>query len=776
VPYVIDNTSGDTTFYVQDGTVDRNSAVALVGRNTPDYGEVMNENFVSLLENHANTLPPNVTEYLNGQLWFDTSQDNDLLKVWSKAGNWTPVTRLKISQTQPSPLESTDGNLFYDSTIQKSQIKISGDWVNADYAGYIKQQYGTRLRSLILADSAGIDRAVLAVTYVNDTATHGNPSTNEGTTTSYYGKETLLLIISEHDEFTVANMSSDSHGESINWYPELSSVGGIGTIIRKGTNVRCDSTTSPVPGYVSRSQRAQKAFTLNTGTYDTHNCLAIDSTDSINIDAANVAHNLADFIPQVNSNISLGNVSNQFKDVYTGNLYFNGNITALDNTTNIGTISVPVLNAFFTEIGVNGNINILDSNVDIGSLSLPAKNIYSTELFASTSLTIGDALNGGPTYKFPSTYDVNSFMVTDIAGDLTWYNLKDVVSDITAINGIKVESVTAGGIPGPGDLSTTSFSVGVSIEPGQGLRFINGNLAINAADLTTDLISEGSQNKYFTSARARAAISSAAPLKYNSTNGIMGVIGDTLVGSVKENTLGAIEVIQSTDSNNITQAVLSVRAGKGLYVEDVTGTLRVGTDLFSGSSPVIRGAENEYGIIGIQKANAGRPAYPYGSIFLQQVKNSDKLGNQDPTYYLNTSSAAQTKSGSLTIAGITHDFNGFKSINTITVISPETKIQGKLTATGDICSVSDINTKSNINDIPDCLNKVMRMRPVSYEQYDQDKIGFIAQQMKHVVPEVVSEDNDGLMAIAYPNLVAVMAGAIQELQTQIQDLKKQLGN
>jgi hypothetical protein len=256
----------------------------------------------------------------------------------------------------------------------------------------------------------------------------------------------------------------------------------------------------------------------------------------------------------------------------------------------------------------------------------------------------------------------------------------------------------------------------------------------------------------------------------------MGVIGDTLVGSVKENTLGAIEVIQSTDSNNITQAVLSVRAGKGLYVEDVTGTLRVGTDLFSGSSPVIRGAENEYGIIGIQKANAGRPAYPYGSIFLQQVKNSDKLGNQDPTYYLNTSSAAQTKSGSLTIAGITHDFNGFKSINTITVISPETKIQGKLTATGDICSVSDINTKSNINDIPDCLNKVMRMRPVSYEQYDQDKIGFIAQQMKHVVPEVVSEDNDGLMAIAYPNLVAVMAGAIQELQTQIQDLKKQLGN
>lgn len=776
MPYVIDNTSGDTTFYVQDGTVDRNSAIALVGRNTPDYGEVMNENFIALLENHANTLPPNVTEYLNGQLWFDTSQDNDLLKVWSGSGNWSPVTRLKISQTQPSALESTDGNLFYDSTLQKSQIKISGDWVNADYAGYIKQEYGTRLRSLVLQDTDGVDRAVMATTYVNNTDTQGNPSANEGTTTSYYGKETLLLIISEHDEFTVANTSSDSHGESINWYSELSSAGSIGTIIRKGTNVRCDSTSAPVPGYVSRSQRAEKAFVLNTGTYDAQGCLAIDSIDSINIDAANVAHNLADFIPQVNNAISLGNVTNQFKDMYTGNVYFNGNITALDGNTAIGTPDVPILNSFFTEVGVDGNINILDSGVDIGSLSQPAKNIYSDELFAKTGLTIGDAFNGHPTYKFPNTYDLNSFLVADAFGDLTWYNLTGVVSDISAIDGIKVQSVTAGSLSGPGDLKTTKFSIGVSIEPGQGLRFINGNLAVNPADLTTDLISEGSQNKYFTSARARAAISAAAPLKYNATNGIMAVIGDTFVGSVKEDTkIGGIDVRSGIDSNNITHARLSVRTGQGLYVDD-TRSLRIGTDLFSGNDPIIRGADSAYGIISIQQAGIGRPAYPWGSIFLQQVKNSDKLGNQQPSYYLDTSSNAQQKTGSLTIAGIKYDNTGITSSDAISVIATETKIQGKLTATGDICSVSDINTKSNIKDIPDCLNKVMCMRPVSYEQYDQDKIGFIAQQMEHVVPEVVSEDNDGLMAIAYPNLVAVMAGAIQDLQKQIQDLKKQLGN
>lgn len=91
---------------------------------------------------------------------------------------------------------------------------------------------------------------------------------------------------------------------------------------------------------------------------------------------------------------------------------------------------------------------------------------------------------------------------------------------------------------------------------------------------------------------------------------------------------------------------------------------------------------------------------------------------------------------------------------------------------------SDVRFKTNINTLRYGLKEVMLMRPVSYdwiEQPQQHKIGLIAQEVKKLVPEVVSGDESKeQLGMNYAELVPVLINAIQELKAQVDDLKKQL--
>jgi len=93
-------------------------------------------------------------------------------------------------------------------------------------------------------------------------------------------------------------------------------------------------------------------------------------------------------------------------------------------------------------------------------------------------------------------------------------------------------------------------------------------------------------------------------------------------------------------------------------------------------------------------------------------------------------------------------------------------------------SSSDRTLKTNIKPIDDNLKKVMRLAPISFNWIDSDKkgsqteIGLIAQEVQMVVPEVVGKNFDGTLSLDYPKLVAVLIGAIQEQQVQIDNLKK----
>jgi hypothetical protein len=101
---------------------------------------------------------------------------------------------------------------------------------------------------------------------------------------------------------------------------------------------------------------------------------------------------------------------------------------------------------------------------------------------------------------------------------------------------------------------------------------------------------------------------------------------------------------------------------------------------------------------------------------------------------------------------------------------------GAITAVGDITAFSDFRLKENVLTITNPLSKVMNLRGVSYNRTDLEdktkKIGFIAQEVKETVPEVVTYNEEAdKYGVSYGNVTALLVEAIKEQQTQIEELK-----
>jgi len=103
-------------------------------------------------------------------------------------------------------------------------------------------------------------------------------------------------------------------------------------------------------------------------------------------------------------------------------------------------------------------------------------------------------------------------------------------------------------------------------------------------------------------------------------------------------------------------------------------------------------------------------------------------------------------------------------------------VSGTIRATGDVIAYSDARVKENVETIDGALDKVMKMRGVSYNKIGEQekKVGVIAQEILDVLPEVVSQDESGTYSVAYGNIVSVLIEAIKEQQKQIDELKSKL--
>ena len=107
-------------------------------------------------------------------------------------------------------------------------------------------------------------------------------------------------------------------------------------------------------------------------------------------------------------------------------------------------------------------------------------------------------------------------------------------------------------------------------------------------------------------------------------------------------------------------------------------------------------------------------------------------------------------------------------------------VAGTIRATGDVIAYSDARVKDNVKTIDNALEKVIKLRGVSYTRNDiedkSSKIGVIAQEVLKVLPEVVSQDENDKYSVSYGNITGVLIEAIKEQQKQIEYLKIQIKN
>lgn len=97
---------------------------------------------------------------------------------------------------------------------------------------------------------------------------------------------------------------------------------------------------------------------------------------------------------------------------------------------------------------------------------------------------------------------------------------------------------------------------------------------------------------------------------------------------------------------------------------------------------------------------------------------------------------------------------------------------GNILASGTITANSDELLKTNIQTIPNALEKVLQLRGVEFDRIDMNgehQIGVIAQEVEKIIPEVVYGKET--KSVAYGNLVSVLIEAIKELTQRVTELE-----
>jgi hypothetical protein len=104
-------------------------------------------------------------------------------------------------------------------------------------------------------------------------------------------------------------------------------------------------------------------------------------------------------------------------------------------------------------------------------------------------------------------------------------------------------------------------------------------------------------------------------------------------------------------------------------------------------------------------------------------------------------------------------------------------VKGDVTAYG---SPSDKRLKENIKPIESALDKASKLQGVTFDWKEKgitnlkEDIGFIAQDVQKIIPELVRENQNGMLSMRHQGIAPILLEAIKELKAEIEGLKNKL--
>ena len=119
--YPVNNFGNTSVITVDDGTVNTETHMQLIGKNYYGYGEAIAENFVHLTEHFAGETAPLISKSIVGQLWYKPSEE----RFYKFNGtNWSALAG--ASTRIETVLDSSDGShtvtVMYDDAIAISVL------------------------------------------------------------------------------------------------------------------------------------------------------------------------------------------------------------------------------------------------------------------------------------------------------------------------------------------------------------------------------------------------------------------------------------------------------------------------------------------------------------------------------------------------------------------------------------------------------------------------------------------------------------------------------
>lgn len=155
------------------------------------------------------------------------------------------------------------------------------------------------------------------------------------------------------------------------------------------------------------------------------------------------------------------------------------------------------------------------------------------------------------------------------------------------------------------------------------------------------------------------------------------------------------------------------------------------------------------------------------------LRLEDSLSNNSKIRFKNNESKFWDVKGTMTNLSVSTKWSFQYNSNTTTsdILSVDANGFGLLA--GTLTQNSDIRLKKNIRPVNNCLQKVNKLKGVTYEwkhvadtQKNTVHAGLIAQDLEKVLPELVHKTGSH-KAIDYGGLTAILAGAINEMQDKV---------
>ena len=297
------NSAVPNAYTVQDGVVNTETDLSLIGKGYSGYGELIAENFSQLLENFSSGTAP--SKPIAGQLWWDSSTSK--LKVWT--GN-------AFSTTGTSPYQST----------APDNLAAGDTWIDSD-TGQFYFYNGTQSILVGPPGATGTQSGFVYNTILDS-------EDNSRNVTYAYNDDVLVYIVSD-EEFT----------------PKIA-ISGFATI-KKGLTLSTAISGNKFQGTSTDSDalggNSASAFLRSNANDTTSGTLGIVNDSGISVGADNDLSVSVDSTGVVFSNI-ISNTDFTFKVNDAGSTTTVMTIDGSESRVGIGTTTPS------TKLEVNGTI------------------------------------------------------------------------------------------------------------------------------------------------------------------------------------------------------------------------------------------------------------------------------------------------------------------------------------------------------------------------------------------------------------------------------------